>query len=219
MATELSHARVRYWSNFIDDRELPQKRKRKHLAKLKSAAERLRKVLREFDGLRPAWMAPAPPWRGIAREETKQRLDELIRLKRRIDQNRDPLGGQPKSQSLATALQAENAERSWHEQVFFAYQKFGAAGILFNAKLAAEAIIQWHDLPNQKMTQQEIDRLLASPSDQQDHINALPSLMVTWPKSIEPTFVENSPSLGLPVVANRGGRQSGSLAPFSTSLK
>ena len=178
LATELSHARVRYWSNFIDDRELPQKRKRKHLAKLKSAAERLRKVLREFDGLgRPGW----PLLRRGAElhaEETKQRLDELIRLKRRIDQNRDPLGGQPKSQSLATALQAENAERSWHEQVFFAYQKFGAAGILFNAKLAAEAIIQWHDLPNQKMTQQEIDRLLASPSDQQDHINALRSLMV-----------------------------------------
>src|SRR5262245_10091397 len=165
LATELSHARVRYWSNFIDDRELPQKRKRKHLAKLMSAAERLRKALREFEDLgRPGWLLLS---RGAEfhEEETKQRLDEL-KLKQRSleEQKSNPLGGQARRQSSATALRAVNEELNWHEQALVAYQKFGAPGILFNAELAAEAIIQWHDLSHQKMTQREIDRLLASSS-------------------------------------------------------
>src|SRR5262249_25314117 len=118
LATELSHARVRYWSNFIVDRELPQKRKRKHLAKLKSAAERLRKVLREFEDLgRPGWLLLS---RGaeLHEEETKQRLDEL-KLKQRSleEQKSNPLGGQARRQSSATALRAVNAELNWHERV------------------------------------------------------------------------------------------------------
>jgi hypothetical protein len=150
--------------------ELPQKRKLKHFAKLKSVAERLRKVLREFDDLgKPGWLLLR---RGaeLHEDESKQRLAEL-RLKRRSleEQNRNSVGGQ--------AMQAVNAQLSWHENVLSAYRDLGETGILFKAKIAAEAIIQWCDLPQQKMPQQEIDRLLASSSDQQDHINAVRSLM------------------------------------------
>src|SRR5260370_38051218 len=35
LATELSHTRVRYWCNFIDEMDLRQKRRLNHLARLK----------------------------------------------------------------------------------------------------------------------------------------------------------------------------------------
>ena len=59
LAVDLSHARFRYWSGSIDDKELTQDRKLKHLTKLKSAAEKLLKVLLDFEAKgRPGWLLP-----------------------------------------------------------------------------------------------------------------------------------------------------------------
>ena len=179
LATELSRARVRYWSNSIDDRELPQNRKRKHLAKLKSAAERLRKVLREFGGQGPAWMAPAQPWRGIARggDQTKARRTNKAETANRPEKNAIPLAGKLRAK-LATALQARTQSVAGTNKFFSPIKSLVRQASYSTQSWRRKLSFSWHDLPNKKMTQQEIDRLLASPSDQQDHINALRSLMV-----------------------------------------
>ena len=175
MATELSHARVRYWSNFIDDRELTQDRKLKHLTKLKSAAEKLLKVLLDFEAKgRPGWLLLREGARLHARQ-IKEELHEL-RLKRQslIEKKRESFGGQTDNQNL----QALDAELNWHERAHFAYQDLGARGILYKAELAVEALVRWYDLPHQALTQKRIDELLKSPSDHPGHVKALRSLMV-----------------------------------------